>query len=833
MSLAYATIDIQITDDSQILASSAAGGEHGPERLRLDRNTIELTLQLIEQGAATPEIVRSLGLQLYQALFPDEMLAFLARCRAEATDQRIRLRLRIADPQLSALPWELMHDGQQFLGLNLDTTIVRYPSAQYAREPLAIDGQLRILVAIASPANYLALDGAAYVAAFKQIFSQLQAAGAAEVEFLTNATYAGIIRRLRTHEYHILHLVGYTVFDSDAQQAAILLEEENGLARRMPGSDLAAMFYREDLGRVTRGKRALRLVLVSDCQRQRSTYAMQLAGDLVESGVPAAIAMQHDLPAAIVEHFAAEFYGAIGRGLPIDAAIAVGRVALEHLEEPLVGESSVAGAAQAAALSSAGAWGSLVLFMRSDDGEIFRPRQAEQISLNRSIEQVFARIEAFKVVTSDPITRFFINHLRGFTIASIVALVIHGLSIRRFDALLISAVLVTLWCVQQLRAVVYDHVPDTLRTLWRRQVIQPRAGGDSTQAYLAFLEGYNALLNNRRYALGPQILCVGVAVVNLLFLNYGSIPGNMRPVLIVVVGLLSPLGGYVVGTLLWKMIATVIATRELSYRFIFDVRPAHPDRCGGLKPLGDLYFAHARVLLVAGMFFAIWVLILSISHAMLLGAIASVAPEQLERIDAYVGACSGELPSADVRADICAAIAQEASGLGLPEGARPPQDAVVRGMFMTLVEQPAPPRFVLAYLMHRYHRWLPAYQILLLIVGLIAAFTFVYPMYNTHRTMRGQGPRFQRMADSLAGEIAELERYIEQYGGSDDREGGRISSRLAWLGERYQQYNDPPQWPFDARIQARLAGTLGTMLISLLLSEALPIIVPWVRAVFG
>lgn len=38
----------------------------------------------------------------------------------------------------------------------------------------------------------------------------------------------------------------------------------------------------------------------------------------------------------------------------------------------------------------------------------------------------------------------------------------------------------------------------------------------------------------------------------------------------------------------WPMIITGITIRNLSRRFPLDIQPRHPDRCGGLKPLGDL-----------------------------------------------------------------------------------------------------------------------------------------------------------------------------------------------------------------------------------------------------
>jgi hypothetical protein len=150
---------------------------------------------------------------------------------------------------------------------------------------------------------------------------------------------------------------------------------------------------------------------------------------------------------------------------------------------------------------------------------------------------------------------------------------------------------------------------------------------------------------------------------------------------------------------------------------------------------------------------------------------------------------------------------------------------------MNTLETPVRPQVRLALYGLEYYRWLESYQALLVLVGLIAIFTFVFPMYNTHRTMRGQGPRIRHKADSTAGEIAELERYIDQYGASSDEESNQISHRLEWLAERYQQYCNPPMWPFDTRVRVRLAGSLVTMVVALLLSAIIPdIVTPVMRS---
>ncbi|MGD8466097.1 MAG: hypothetical protein PVI09_19740, partial [Anaerolineae bacterium] len=100
---------------------------------------------------------------------------------------------------------------------------------------------------------------------------------------------------------------------------------------------------------------------------------------------------------------------------------------------------------------------------------------------------------------------------------------------------------------------------------------------------------------------------------------------------------------------------------------------------------------------------------------------------------------------------------------------------------------------------------------------------------KVHLIMVEKSPAFRHRADGMAAEIAELEKYIEQYGPRDRSESAEISYRLKWLEERYQCYNNPPQWPFDARVRFGLLGSLATMVSSFLASELIPRLASFLR----
>jgi hypothetical protein len=635
MSLTYDNFDLRVTQDEQIYATSREG-EAGPVRLQLDHNQLNLALLLIEQEGANPELVREVGRQLYQTLLPAPILAHFERSRAAAPERRLRLRLRIESDRLAVLPWELLFDGQTFLGLNLDTPIVRYPEIPQPVASLQVEGALRVLVIIASPVNYPDLHRDLQADELKATFSVPQAEGVLEVEFLLHATYAGLMRRLRSSEFHVLHYLGYSAFDTETQQAVLLLEEENGLARKVSGDELSGLLLREDLGRVTKGVRSLRLVVINDCESSTGpakNFAVGVAASLVRAGIPATLAMQYSLPDPVARQFAAEFYDAIVRSLPVDAAVAVGRATIRA-------ESEAGDDQPAPEEAVPGEWGAPVLFMHAEDGQLFQPQQVRQLAFAHTTEQVYTEIEVFKVETRDPLTRFLLDHLLAFALVTAAGLLVYWRTSPRLDVMLTANAVIIWTCIWALRSLFREKVPNTFDILWRRRLIIPRGEGNLAGQYLDFLKDYNVWLNHQRYVWITRLLGLAVAVYSVWRLEFGPISPSWRLPLRLLISVLGPLAGYVLGTLLWKMIATVIATRRLSYRFDLDVRPTHPDKCGGLKPLGDLYFAHAQVVLLAGLYVAIWVLILSLSYTRLERHIIADLSVPATLIDNYPAWCS-------------------------------------------------------------------------------------------------------------------------------------------------------------------------------------------------
>ena len=59
-------------------------------------------------------------------------------------------------------------------------------------------------------------------------------------ERLPKPTLLDLQRRLRQHEYHVLHFIGFSIYDPQTQEGVLIFEDENGRGRPVSGQHLGA-----------------------------------------------------------------------------------------------------------------------------------------------------------------------------------------------------------------------------------------------------------------------------------------------------------------------------------------------------------------------------------------------------------------------------------------------------------------------------------------------------------------------------------------------------------------------------------------------------------------
>ena len=297
------------------------------------------------------EAARAFGGRLFEAVFSAEVRGCFRSSldRAGQQGMGLRVRLRMDDvPELADLPWEFLYNPflNRFLVLSKETPLVRYLDLPERIRPLAVRPPLRVLVMIASPADYPRLDVEGEWQKLEGALKDLQQRGLVVIERLERPTLLALQRRLRRAEYHVFHFVGHGGFDAQADDGVLLLEDEQGRGRAVSGQYLGTLLHDE---------RTLRLAVLNACEGARTSRTDPFAGaaqSLVQQGVPAVIAMQFEITDGAAITLAHEFYAALADGYPVDAALAEARKAIFAEDNDVE-------------------WGTPVLYLRAPDGRIF------------------------------------------------------------------------------------------------------------------------------------------------------------------------------------------------------------------------------------------------------------------------------------------------------------------------------------------------------------------------------------------------------------------------------------------------------------------------------
>lgn len=205
---------------------------------------------------------------------------------------------------------------------------------------------------------------------------------------------------------------------------------------------------------------------------------------------------------------------------------------------------------------------------------------------------------------------------------AVLAVIAATLVTRNIEPMFISGLLAAA-AAGFLFQVLLGKLPETLDHLWKQQVFASRTGQslDLAEIYLAFIDRFQRDLNRRL-----SWLCGG-AIAGLMFLSFparfSNGPGWWRHPLewlfmMVRFGQWNYLGfaglqillAFVLGLLLWRMSMVALAVYRLGEVFDFSLQLQHPDRSGGLRPLGDLCLTNALVLSAPAIFLASWLIVI-------------------------------------------------------------------------------------------------------------------------------------------------------------------------------------------------------------------------------
>ncbi len=374
------------------------GGRAVEHAFTLRTGTLKMRedLKRLEAYSLHKELVKDdfhvrFGRMLYQAVLGGDVGACFAErlAGARSADRGLRLRVRVDEgaPELMNLPWEFLHDGEDFLVTRWETPVSRLPLGVARRDKRPLERTLRTLVVVSSPLDlpdHLVLNTEREQEVILAALDRLQCKGLVEIDFCEDAALDTIQDYLSEREYDILHFTGHGVYNEDKGRGELLLEDEQGYKKPLTNEEFATLL---------RGYPSLRLVVLSACQSARTANNDGYAGlsrRLVKQGVPAVLSMQYSVLDAAAILFAGRFYTGLANNKPLDVALTEARLALrlDRRPEPVEGSGQALQLAKGEEGDARVDFATPVLFLNDPAGVSVaqvRP-EVEEVRLDRPID---------------------------------------------------------------------------------------------------------------------------------------------------------------------------------------------------------------------------------------------------------------------------------------------------------------------------------------------------------------------------------------------------------------------------------------------------------------
>jgi tetratricopeptide (TPR) repeat protein len=261
------------------------------------------------------------GRELYGKILEGEVGSYfrelLHEAQVECEGLRISLQFDDKASELANLPWEFLHDGEDFLVTRRDILLSRLPSGLSRIRSRPLDSVLRMLVVISRPndARCAPLDVERERDKILEALDRLYVDQKIMVDFTEDATFEALQSNLNDQEYHIVHFIGHGM-QSDGK-SYLILESDDGRPRKMDNRKLSDLL----------SGRGIRLVIINACK------SADLANRLIEKKIPAVLAMQYPILDISSATFSAAFYRALASKKAIDLSLTEARIAMRNVEE--------------------------------------------------------------------------------------------------------------------------------------------------------------------------------------------------------------------------------------------------------------------------------------------------------------------------------------------------------------------------------------------------------------------------------------------------------------------------------------------------------------------
>jgi tetratricopeptide (TPR) repeat protein len=273
---------------------------------------------------AAEQPFRRVGSQLFDALFIGE-IATAYRTSLSVTQQRgekLQVVLRLTEPELAALPWELLFDRTTQNYVCIRGPVIRHIPA-LTPAPLPLVPPLRILGVVASPHDLDPLDVAAERERLETALASPLSEGRIKLHWVAEASWAGVQGQLLAGQWHVLHFVGHGGYDARKDEGVIALVGTKGRADYIEATRLCDL--------LSLAQPTPRLVVLNCCSsgvNGKTDIFSGTATQLVKNGIGAVAAMQFAISDIGGISFARGFYESIATFHNVSDAMTSGRLAI-------------------------------------------------------------------------------------------------------------------------------------------------------------------------------------------------------------------------------------------------------------------------------------------------------------------------------------------------------------------------------------------------------------------------------------------------------------------------------------------------------------------------
>lgn len=319
----------------------------------VEPTAVDALLEAVQLGGLSTRLMQTLGIHLWQWVFDGSILGSFSHSRGIAMGQGkpLRLQLEIRDPNLVAIPWEIMQEapGMQAISLSQQVLFSRTTSDVNTLPPLRIDYALRILLVLGQSSDPSGTTGllndtlqtlkleqeAETLAQVLRNFGNSDIGTArgipAQVDVLVQPSPAELIHALEKRIYNVLFYAGHGKPGPDG--GLLFLRPDMPLN----GTELAQVLTRCQV----------KLAVFNACWGAQPDYykdsqstepggrqgsqpipRSSLAEVLIHHGVPAVLGMRDPIADEEAIHFIQVFAQSLAQRLPIDHAVALAR---QHL----------------------------------------------------------------------------------------------------------------------------------------------------------------------------------------------------------------------------------------------------------------------------------------------------------------------------------------------------------------------------------------------------------------------------------------------------------------------------------------------------------------------